>query len=284
MKKMLVLMFTMLMSVNCKAQIPWAKLIEIAGTIISAGSSLASNLNSTHTKELNKGIELCEINDYKRALDFLTLINEDDYDAVRVEAFFYRGICYMGLEEYDIAIKLFDKAINFETTFFTFEKDKIKKFQEEMKLLKAITYAKALNSQNSDNFIKGMINTIALHRAMANTDSDASTIYKLLENYGTKAINYFSNVNQNDKTLLRVMAYCYMGECRTYQYLYRNIFAIFTSNDNATKEKFFTGSKEVLLYYEQATNITTSQDDKYRDEIIKYQIEAQNKIDYLQKL
>ncbi|MBR4271671.1 MAG: hypothetical protein IKQ30_02410 [Bacteroidales bacterium] len=71
---------------------------------------------------------------------------------------------------------------------------------------------------------------------------------------------------------------------RIYQYLYRNIFAIFTSNDNPTKEKFFTGSKEVLLYYEQATNITTSQDDKYRDEIIKYQIEAQNKIYYLQKL
>ncbi len=253
----------MVMSANCRAQIPWGKLIEIAGTIISTASTLASNMNSTHTKDLNKGIELCEINDYKRALDFLTLVNEDDYDAVRVEAFFYRGICYMGLEEYDIAIKLFDKAINFETTFFTFEKDKIKEFQEEMQLLKEIAYAMALDSPNSDNFIKGMNNIIALRHIINNTKSkDPFNIDEKEENYCTKAFVFFSKVSQNDKTLLRVMAYKYMGLIS-----FRNIFVM----KNPSEEKRLKKIEETFRYMTQITNITTSQYDKYRDEIIKCQ-------------
>jgi hypothetical protein len=62
------------------------------------------------------------------------------------------------------------------------------------------------------------------------------------------------------------MAYYYKGECMAIRNMFQNMFS---------KEKYLIEEKKILPYFKQVTNITTSQSDKYRDEIIKYQNKAQ---------
>ncbi|MBO7440967.1 MAG: hypothetical protein J6U21_14955 [Bacteroidales bacterium] len=198
MKKILVLVFAMVMCANCRAQIPWGTLLKVAkdvGPIIASGMALKDLCSSTHIKELNMGKELCDINDYQRALDYLTQINEEDHDAVRVEAYYYRRLCYMGMEDYDKANKLFDKVIHFEISWNTWEAEKIVDFKSKVQSLKDIGIAMNLHSVNTENFIKGII-------AYQN-DNDYAT-----------AFDYFAKIDENDKKQLRIMAHYYKGNCR----------------------------------------------------------------------
>ena len=243
MKKILVLVLALMMSVNCKAQ--WQRfLLQLAKnipTIVESGNSVKEMVKSSHITDLNTGKDLCETYEYERALDYLTKINEDDFDFVRVEAYYYRALCYIGLEEYKKSVKLLYKVIDYQTSWRTLNEDLIEELKNKSSSLLFPVLAMSLDSENSNNFAKGY--------------------QALIEKNNEGAFHFFSLVNERDKTLLRIMTHFYKGLCRVFE------------NE---KEK-------AILNFKRAIYFTVPDNALYPEEIKKIQQYANGLLSYCEE-
>ena len=181
MKKILVLVLALMMSVNCKAQL--TEFVIALGEIVGAvqtGSSIGKWIfSSPHEDDLKKGLGYYDAENYEDAIATLSIIDASDLDAVRVVANYYRGICFLYLEKYQKAKVEFDKVLNFETSFNTLYKDDIADFKGYAYEAKVLSLLGILNSPNSYEFWQGYLSFISGEYS--------------------KAFENFSKINENDK-------------------------------------------------------------------------------------
>ncbi len=241
MKKILVLVLALMMSVNCKAQLTEfvIALGEIVGAVQTGASIGKWIFSSPHEDDLKKGLGYYDAENYEDAIATLSIIDASDLDAVRVVANYYRGICFLYLEKYQKAKVEFDKVLNFETSFNTLYKDDIADFKGYAYEAKVLSLLCILNSPNSYEFWQGYLSFISGEYA--------------------KAFENFSKINENDKPLLRIMAHYYKGECR-----------------NKQNEK-----GKALINYKRAIYFSVPIDAECPNEITKYQQLAQEEVDNL---
>lgn len=163
-------------------------------TVWETASSLFS---STHREDVKKGQKYISQEKWALAIDSFGAVDASDSDFDQVIAYSGRGFCFEILKRYDEAIIEYDKILEIDPSFFSFDKDFISEQKTHARKRREFCLVWSLQSTNSKTFINGLD---ALEE----------------EDYAT-AFNYFSKVNEYDKPLLRVMAHYYKGVCRFIQ-------------------------------------------------------------------